>query len=179
VQLGTGVQADAEEMKNAIRTYSPGGQGNLFEQDLVTPVPAKMAVEKLRGFVADHRARILAIDDSHVQLEIDERPANYLRRLTDRPTVFLLDLWFEEEYLPDRRGNEPGVMVPAATRTKIKVALSLRDKRNRRQNDVMDRAREILISFRSYLIATDETPQTHPSMLSRMKSILMPWNAPK
>lgn len=176
VQLGTGVQGEAEQMKGTTRTYSPTGQGSLFEQDLVTPVPAKMAVEKLRGFVADHRARIVSIDDNHIQLELDDKPANYLRRLTDRPTTFLLDLWFEEEYLPDRRDD--AMMTPVATRTKIKVILGLRDKRNRRHADVTDRAREILISFRSYLIATDDTPHESIGMLSRMKSILTPWAMP-
>jgi diguanylate cyclase (GGDEF)-like protein len=176
VQLGTGVQSEAEEMKETTRTYSPTGQGTLFEQDLVTPVPAKMAVEKLRGFVADHRARIIAIDDSHVQLELDDKPVNYLRRLTDRPTTFLLDLWFEEEYSSDRR--DEAATTSAATRTKIKVVLGLRDKRNRRHHDVTDRAREILISFRSYLIATDDAPHESAGMLSRMKRILNPWALP-
>jgi len=175
VQLGTGVSSEAERMDTGTRTYSPAGQGNLFEQDLVTPVPAKMAVEKLRGFVADHRARIIEIDDKHVRLELDDKPAGYLRRLTDRPATFLLDLWFDEEYMADRRDED--VMGSVATRTKIKLALSLRDKRNRRQNDALDRAREILISFRSYLIATDDTHHESSGVLSCMKRILTPWNS--
>ena len=38
-------------------------------------MPVKIAVEKLRGFVADHRARIIAVNGNQVRMEIGERPS--------------------------------------------------------------------------------------------------------
>ena len=54
VQLGSGGEQGAEA--GAGRADRPTG---LLEQTLVTPVPLQIAIEKLRGFVADHQATIL------------------------------------------------------------------------------------------------------------------------
>ncbi|MGD0898140.1 MAG: hypothetical protein ABR915_09920, partial [Thermoguttaceae bacterium] len=40
-----------------------------------------------------------------------------------------------------------------AVRTKIHVGVGVRRSRDRRRNDVMGRAQQVLISFRSYLMA--------------------------
>ena len=64
-----------------------------------------MAIEKLRGFVADHEANILKIDGNQVQLEIAEKCDSRLRRLNDRPVIFQLDLRFEEQRVRRERGN--------------------------------------------------------------------------
>jgi len=129
--------------------------------------------------VADHQAKIVAIDGNQVQLEIDDRPVSRLRRLTDRSVVFRVDLRFEEEWL---RTDREGALRPfdaGTARTKIKVAVSPRKDRDRRRNDVMNRAREVLMSFRSYLIASEEEPSPPTGAISRAKRILGPWLAPK
>ncbi len=88
------------------RRLNPPQTDELLCQDLITPVPVKMAIEKLRGFVADHRAKIVAIDGSQVRLEIEDKPTSRLRRLTDRPVAFWIDLSFQEERLQkDRAAN--------------------------------------------------------------------------
>ena len=52
------------------RGRPPGGE--LFvERLLVTAVPLNMAVEKLRGFVLDHDAEILAINADRIDLQIE------------------------------------------------------------------------------------------------------------
>ena len=54
VQLGTGgVRPQATKPSAAARRRRSPAQ--LIEQTLWTPVPLQMAIEKLRGFVADHR----------------------------------------------------------------------------------------------------------------------------
>ena len=85
-----------------------------------------------RGFVADHQAKIVAIDGNQVRLEIDDKPAGRLRRLTDRPATFSVDVRFEEERVrKERRGDR--ALDAGTTRTKIKIAVSAGKGRDRRQ----------------------------------------------
>jgi diguanylate cyclase (GGDEF)-like protein len=170
IQLGTGTGAETESMRTNSRLSNSARPNDLFEQLLLTPVPVRIAVDKLRGFVADHRARIIAVNGSQVRIEIEGKPVSRLRRLTDRPAMFCLDVQMEEEH-------EGESMAGGATRTKIKITVSTLETRNRRQGDVMANAREILISFRSYLMASDY--EYSSSVMTRVKRMLTPWLAHK
>jgi diguanylate cyclase (GGDEF)-like protein len=172
VQLGTGAGAESESMRANARLLNSARPNDLFEQHLVTPVPVKIAVDKLRGFVADHRARIIAVDGNQIRIEIDGKPVSRLRRLTDRPATFCLDVVMEEEC-----GAESATAC-GATRTKINLTISTQETRNRRQKDVMTNAREILISFRSYLMASD-CDLSPSGVMNRVKRMLTPWLAQK
>ena len=156
------------------RLFNSARPNDLFEQHLVTPVPVKIAIEKLRGFVADHQARIIAVNGNQVRMEIDDKPVSRLRRLTDRPATFCLDVRLEEE-----RGEQSPSGGIGATRTKIKITISTRETRNRRQNEVTTNAREILISFRSYLMATECDLSPSSGVMNRVKRMFTPWMANK
>lgn len=153
MQLGSG--SDAERAAGS--AFGGKTLELLLEQDLVTPVPVKIAVEKLRGFVADHDARIIAVAENNVRLEIRDGTDGWIRRRNDRPVAFCLDVRLEEELLQKSR-TEPGK--ETSTWTKIHVAVSPLKDRDRRRSDVVDRAREVLISFRSYLMASDARTNT-------------------
>jgi len=173
VQLGSGNTGTEAKPGFWDRLTGSGKRTLLLEQDLVTPVPIKMAVEKLRGFVADHQAQIMAVEGNLVRLEIADRSESWMRRLSDWPVTFCLDLKFEEERVDpqdDKDGKE------FAPRTRIHVAISPRRNRDRRRDDVTNRARQVLVSFRSYLMASDignEIPSK--GVLSRVGRILTPW----
>ncbi len=111
----------ARDSGTTTRQAAKNDAGVVVEQTLVTPVPTKMAIEKLRGFVADHEANILKIDGNQIQLEIAEKCDSRLRRLTDRPVVFQLDLRFEEQRV--RRERDHGeVNTGGVLRTRIFVS---------------------------------------------------------
>lgn len=153
VQLGAGSSGIAGDR----RSHAADSEvDECFEQNLVTPVPMKIVVEKLRGFIADHQAKILAVDEDQVQLEIDDRRGvGRLRRLTDRPVRFFLELHFSGmSRKSDREPEAP--LYGSAAATRIHVKISPRRNRDRRRNDVIARARDILMSFRSYLMAAEE-----------------------
>jgi diguanylate cyclase (GGDEF)-like protein/PAS domain S-box-containing protein len=175
VQLGSGLNAGPEQRDDEPLSASAKAEtGVVVQQVLVTPVPTKMAIEKLRGFVADHEANVLKIDGNHVQLEITEKSDARQRRLTDRPVTFLLDLRFEEQRV--RRGSgEPSTI--GVLRTRIVVTVSPRKDRNRRRADVTEQAQQVLTSFRSYLMATAEDQDGAPreNALVKMKNVLLPW----
>jgi len=176
VQLGSGLDAKPEQRADDAAHAAKNDAGAVVQQTLVTPVPTNMAIEKLRGFVADHKANILKIDGNQIQLEIAEECESYLRRLTDRPVTFQLDLRFEEQRLRRERGNSE-VEANGVLRTRIFVSITPRKARDRRRADVAERAQQVLISFRSYLMATseDQDSPTPEGTLVKMKQVLLPW----
>jgi len=176
VQLGTGPDGETSGNGQTQGVTTGGLKGvatdskQLLKQVLVTSVPVKMAIEKLRGFVADHRAKILKLNGNNVCLEIVEQYGT-LRRLTDRPIAFHVDLCFLEEK-PQKEGN--GSLSRGAVRTRIELSIGLRRARDRRRMNVEQRAREVITSFRSYLMATDEK-SVQKGVMRRAKQILAPW----
>ncbi len=85
VQLGAGSiakqQPKKNKNKNKTRRRAPESKEILLEKQLFTAVPIKMAVEKLRGFVADHEARIVSVNGNYISLEIEDQRSKRLRRL--------------------------------------------------------------------------------------------------
>ena len=159
--------------KPAAKTTKQPKQEDL-SQVLVTPVPVGMAVEKLRGFVADHQAKVNEIDANQVRLEIDDRLPARMRRVGDRPVCFVLVLCFEEQQFKrdDESSPQEGV-----THTRIHVTIHPRKNRDRRRTDVSDRARRMLVSLRSYLMAVEEEEAARSGVFKRAKRILVPWLA--
>jgi diguanylate cyclase (GGDEF)-like protein len=172
VQLGSGFDARSDQQSEEDMPAVKGDAGVVVRQTLLTPVPTKMAIEKLRGFVADHAAKILKIDGSQIELEIAERCDSHLRRLTDRPVSFQLELRFEEQRQKSERNDGAGGVL----RTRIYVVITPRKARDRRRADVTERAQQVLMSFRSYLMATPEEQENSPPQAtgSKLKSML-PW----
>lgn len=174
VQLGTGSEGPEAVQKWSFFQRAPCAPETVVEQRLVTPVPVKMAVEKLRGFVADHCARIVKTDGSKISLEIDDAP-DRARRAGDRPMTFTLDLEFAEGR-PDAGAGRPASAAP--TRTKVRVAIAPKRGRDRRRSDAAARAREVLLSFRSYLMAAedDDAPGSAPAPdPSKPVGRFLPW----
>jgi len=172
VQLGSGSAAEPTGEKRGLWPRKSSDPTVSLERDLATPAPIKVAIEKLRGFVADHQAKIVAIDGNRVKLEIDSRPGR-TRRRGDRPVTFCVELRFEEEQFEKTQSH--GAATRTVSRTKIHVAISPRKNRDRRRADVADRAREVLASFRSYLMASEEDAPPGKGALRRARSILAPW----
>jgi len=173
VQLGTGTVGCGEKKIKRTKPSKKTGDGEVLEQTLVTPVPVKMAVEKLRGFVADHQAKILKIDGDRVELEIVEQQGR-MRRRTDRPIIFRVELGFQEErFQKDQHADISG----GVSRTRIQVRIQAKKNRDRRRGDLAGRARDVLISFQSYLMASTEAEHAAPSTgtLTKARRILAPW----
>ncbi len=178
VQLGAGIGGQPKESAGE-RRRTKSAAGVLLEQDLVTPVPVRIAVEKFRGFVADHRARILSIDANRVRLEINRHLGGPLRRLTDRRPVLRVELRFEEERLKRDLDEEAPNINGETSRTRIHVSIAPRSDRDRRRKDLEVQARELLTSFRSYLMAAEAAALPRRGALRRIKRIIAPWLARK
>jgi diguanylate cyclase (GGDEF)-like protein/PAS domain S-box-containing protein len=161
VQLGTGIGTDSKSSEPGgwFRWFRTQAGETLLERTLVTGVPLKVTVEKLRGFVSDHHAQLGKINDNRVGLTIDSHFIPLVRRSTDRAVPFQVDLHFEEKTLAvEGRGNQ------AALRTLIHVCIRPKRQRDRRQREAVERARQILISLKSYLIAQDLSAADKPDL---------------
>jgi hypothetical protein len=120
----------------------------LMEQVLITPVPLQLAAAKLRGFVSDHHADVVATQGNVVVLRLAARYSPLARRASDRPVPFLVSLRFAGTRL-----DADAAAHAKSARTLIKVVIRPTKNRDRRRQDVMQRTRQLLVSLKSYLMA--------------------------
>jgi diguanylate cyclase (GGDEF)-like protein/PAS domain S-box-containing protein len=172
VQLGTGGSAESVA-KTAGGRRAISKDATVLEKTLVTAVPIKMAVEKLRGFVSDHQAKITSLDGNSIHLEIVESNPGRLRRFADRSISFAVDLAFEEER--KRREEDSLSNATGAVRTKIQVAIRPNKNRNRRQEEIAAKAQEVYFSLRSYLMAAEEEGSPAENTFVRVGRVIAPW----
>ncbi len=175
VQLGSG-SGDADEPPAKRGWFQRRGTSYLvLEKWLVTAVPLKMAVEKIRGFVIDHHAEIVSIEAEKIVLDINSGRTGLLKRSADRAVPFLIELRLaEEHYQGSVRSAQCGGRV---CRTKVYVAVRPKRERDRRRNNIADCARQVVASLKSYLMASEEDAVTQPSdgSVRRATNLLIPW----
>jgi diguanylate cyclase (GGDEF)-like protein len=166
VQLGSGSATKTRRWGATAKAEEKPDANHNIRQTLITPVPTKLAIEKLRGFVADNNAEICEIDGNLVKLEIVETE---LRRDSDRPIRFRLEVKFEEQrVVSDASSNRavPGGIL----RTRLHVSITPSSNRDRRRDDLPERAQRVLASFRSYLMAVPEELDATPGQAKRVKT---------
>jgi diguanylate cyclase (GGDEF)-like protein len=164
VQLGVGADSPPSASTPASGRDAKGEASMVIEQSLVTSVPLWMAVEKLRGFVADHGAKIVKVDGDYVQLTVEGGSSLPTRRFSDRPTVFRVDIRLSEEEGVGKDGDAATQSGWSQTRIRVKVAPE--KNRERRREEVVHRAKEVIASFRSYLMAHEEESADPSAILS-------------
>jgi diguanylate cyclase (GGDEF)-like protein/PAS domain S-box-containing protein len=166
VQVGVGQSGAKPELRRRWwQLWRKALPHAVLEQKLLTTVPLKVAIEKLRGFVADHHANVESIDDSRICMSLDGGQLALLRRTSDRNVPLVIDLSFAEEQM--RGANAANNSGGTLTRTKIQVSIRPRRGRDRRRAPAVNRARVVLASLRSYLMATDDLGLPNDIVLRR------------
>lgn len=152
VQLGSGIGGEEAPPKRAgwFSWLKPSPPDQILERTLATSVPFNVVVEKMRGFVADHHAQIDSVTENYLSLKIEGEETPLLRRSTDRPVPFVVEIRFEES-----QGQAGGRGNAKMVRTIIHVTVRPQRSRDRRRRDVLERARKLTASLKSYLIAQD------------------------
>jgi diguanylate cyclase (GGDEF)-like protein/PAS domain S-box-containing protein len=153
VQLGGGGMSE-EPVKRSWWPFRSLGKGPLVEGALTTSVPLEVAVQKLRGFVSDHNARIVCTTERELCLEVTDEQAAPNRRNTDRFVTFLIRLRFSERYV--ERANASGFAVGKYLETCVDVTITPCRDRDRRQDSTLNKARLLLGSLKSYLMAIED-----------------------
>jgi diguanylate cyclase (GGDEF)-like protein len=151
VQLGVGGDAPADETRITATSKKRLAGNMLLKREMTSDSPLERNIEKLKGFVADHHAEILLTDRNRVQLRIGgDRGGPLFKRQSDRTIRLIIDLAIHEESFDPE--NNPRALFK---RTRITAMISPVKSRERRTAASMERARQLVASLRSYLMATD------------------------
>ena len=169
VQLGAGSQMQQERRQSGWWPFANRPAPDvLVEARLATSVSMELAIEKLRGFLADHDAHVISTDDDCIELSIEASWLSLLRRSNDRPVALRVELHFSQLILNNdaRCERPPGTRVYAIVRPKRS--------RDRRLALAQEQARQLVSSLKSYLMA-QEAPAEEVDVVSRAKKVLAPW----
>jgi diguanylate cyclase (GGDEF)-like protein len=152
VQLGSG--ADHEDQPGEPIGAAPAGAGNiLIERVLISESPLAVCIEKLRGFVADQHGEIEAAKGNSIRVRVGDETGSFFRRMTDRPVRLVMNVDFDD--VEQERQRVGGPRRYGNARTRIHLTIVPKKSRDRRQVQLQERARQLLVSLRSYLMATE------------------------
>jgi diguanylate cyclase (GGDEF)-like protein len=152
VQLGDGMME--EKVKRSWWPFQSLRSGALVEATLVSAVPIEVAVQKLRGFIADQDAKIVKTNENELQLAITDTHTNSARRSNDRPLMFMIQLKLSQHHA--ERANAQGFAAGTYVETRMAVTIHPRRDRDRRREATVERARRLLGSLKSYLMARED-----------------------
>lgn len=161
VQLGNGMEEKQEKKKKWWSFGSRRGK-SVIDTKLTSMVPIDIAIEKLRGFVSDHKAKVLKTKENRVEMEITSESVSNHRRKDDREIRFVVEIEFSEEHF--EKANGAGFGKGKQVRTRADVKVSPKRGRNRRKAETAERARLLLQSLKAYLMAREDdgTPEDEP-----------------
>jgi diguanylate cyclase (GGDEF)-like protein/putative nucleotidyltransferase with HDIG domain len=152
VQLGTGIGDTVPERRKR-RRWPWQSLAAAFElkKTWVASVPLRVAMEKLRGFIADNGAEIVGVDGNAISLEVGDSSLDRQRRTNDRTPRMVVDLKFSEELV----NVSPRDAVALTQRTRIEVNIHPKRTRDRRKDVPRESAQRVATSLRAYLMATE------------------------
>jgi diguanylate cyclase (GGDEF)-like protein len=158
VQLGDGMME--EKVKRSWWPFQSWRGGAIVEATLISAVPIEVAVQKLRGFIADQNAKIVKTNENELQLTITDSQMSANRRASDRPVMFLLQLKLSQQHT--ERSNSQGFAAGTYVETKLEVEIRPRRDRDRRREATVEKARRLLGSLKSYLMAREHDGSDEP-----------------
>jgi diguanylate cyclase (GGDEF)-like protein/PAS domain S-box-containing protein len=165
VQVGQRMQQPPKKKKwwsfGSLRTQP------IIETMLTTDVPIDVAIQKLRGFVTDHKAKVISTRENHIEMEISGDAVGQNRRAGDRPEQFRVEMEFSEKRV--EKTNSVGLAKGSYALSTAQVTIRPRRSRNRRQGDQSDKARLILQRLKAYLMAKEFNPQGEESELANAR----------
>lgn len=149
VQLGDGMLD--EQPKTSWFSFKPWTGGALVNTRLVTNVPIELAIEKLRGFISDREARILQVTEDQVSLEVEEPAMN--KNGVKKPVTYSIEITFGQDR--EQKTNAAGFASGEYVFTVADVKIRPKRERDRRRGQVAERARLLLGSLKSYMMAKE------------------------
>lgn len=154
IQLGSGnsFEAVTSEQKSSWLQWWQSSDSPKDEFDIITPVPVDLAIEKLRGFISDHNAHILAVDEAQVTLQLQIKVGRIGRRVADTQIQVRASLTLSQRA---SQGAARGVV-----KTNVHVLLEPIRNRDRRGEATKIAFQKLTDSLRSYLMGEkiEETP---------------------
>jgi diguanylate cyclase (GGDEF)-like protein/PAS domain S-box-containing protein len=163
VQLGAGqdpetpTAAEAEACGTShsswLSWFRPRQEITILKTERLASVPPSLAVQKLEGFISDHRAEVLEIEPYRVVLRINGQRSEAARRQGERQATMLMEVTIiPVDYRIPRTNSYQ-------SKTKLDIVIRSVNPRDRRQTALLGQANQLLFSFNSYLVGqviTDE-----------------------
>ena len=119
----------------------------------ITPVPVNFAIEKLRGFIADHKAEIVSVSEGNLHLRQNVVFTTNGRRSADSQISFSVRLRLTEvTRVLGTEGRQTSQLY-----TTLKVEIEPTRTRDRRRQEVASCANQIVVSLKSYLMGRIES----------------------
>ncbi len=148
VQLGSGLVESNEKSEPAgwLRWFTSNDSEKQQEFELATPVPTDLAVEKLRGFISDHRAEIIHVNGSELSLRLNVRSGNGRRAADQQMTLNTLIRLSESRSKRGTRGA-------SFTLTRVNITITPVRGRDRRSASFAPCVKQVVNSLKSYLMA--------------------------
>ena len=143
VQMGSGQAASppANATRRGWLSWFDSGSAPQTECTIRTPVPVDLAIEKLRGFIADHQAEIINVSENQVSLRLNVTYSTRGRRRVDQQISLQAKLTLSE-----------GKQSDGAEATRVHLALQPIRNRDRRNRDLGDCVKQIVASLNSYVM---------------------------
>ena len=148
IQLGSGNTADpsqGETKRGWLSWFDVNAKQKETEFDVVTPVPIDLTIEKLRGFIADHDAEIISVNENHVSLRLNAVCGPGGRRRADHQISLRVQMTLSEvrkDVVPTR----------GPSKTNVHVCLQPIRNRDRRNGELSTCFSQVMASLRSYLM---------------------------
>ena len=148
IQLGSGSKAvtvAAAPKKSWFSWFEADASAGRREFDILAPVPCDLAIDKLRGFIADHSAEVLDVKESQVYLKLNVRCQRGGRRRADRRIAIRVELTMSERH--ENPGSPSGRKM-----TNCHVMLEPIRSRDRRSRELAECFNRVVTSLNSYLL---------------------------
>jgi diguanylate cyclase (GGDEF)-like protein/PAS domain S-box-containing protein len=160
IQLGIGSSTDNEtdfaeppkRRRGFWSWFDTGVDSKVMNTEIVTPVPVNMAIAKLRGFIADHKAEIVSVSEGNLHLRLNVAFGGRGRRSVDSYMPFSVRLRLSESFVEAGTDNRKATY----SRTRVKIELEPTKSRDRRRKEVATCANHVIIGLRSYLMGRVE-----------------------
>lgn len=124
------------------------------EVRITSPVPVEVAIEKLRGFLADHRAEITRVGSNHVEARLSVVFKTGGRRRADQRIGFDLRMTLEEAETQHDFATRQSI---TGIQTMVAVQLRPVRSRDRRRGELKDCSAQVIASLRAYLMGQIKT----------------------
>ncbi len=151
VQLGSGLANDAPvrpSKRSWLRWFDSQDGHREHKFNIATPVPVDLAIEKLRGFIADHTAEIISVTENQVSLKVRAICSAGGRRRVDQHIDLRVQLTLNEsQNVVNRTGTAQGYAM-----TNVLINLEPIRNRDRRSLELDTCIDQVVTSLRSYLI---------------------------
>jgi len=116
--------------------------------EYLSAVPIEIAVEKLQGFIQDHKAEVLSTTPSHLSIQVKSGDSARRRGEHSVPMIMNMDIQ-QVKYCTSGRKKV------YQNRTRISVSVHPVRPRDRRQSALDGQAQLLLLSFQAYIVGQE------------------------